>query len=191
MSEGSHRHPAGQGRQGDQGPPGLQGPPGDAGVEGPRGAPGTPALEPPRIDYFEAVKAITEPTTRLGDYGRRTRKLVWWAIAAVVLALAAGVFSVFSVVQANEARHRIEAVAHQETAVAKQEAADAHQAVVAQCENGDKFRAGDEALWTKIFSYPTPTGESPQQLAEQAANVANFKMFLEVHDAPIDCSKLP
>lgn len=192
--QGSHRHPSDPGPQGDEGPQGVPGPPGETGEtggDGPQGERGAPAPERPRIDYFEAVKAITEPTTKIGDYGRRTRKLLWWAIAAVVLALAAGAFSVFSVAQANEARDRIQAVARQEAVTAHQEAADAHMAVIAQCENGDRFRAGDESLWTKILSYPTPTGESAQQLKQQAANVANFKVFLKAHDAPIDCSKLP
>lgn len=127
-------------------------------------------VEPPDpIDYERAVADITRPTVRLASYAQRSRRLIWAMLVAVLAAFAGLGFSIDSMYRINQL---------------------AHNARVAQCMTGNNFRAGDQELWARILSYPTPAG-TPEQQALQDRSRADLTQFLARHDAPIDCSKVP
>lgn len=122
------------------------------------------------IDYQQAVDDINRPNLQLRRYARRSRQLIWVAFAAILLAFASNGFAIYSIVHVDQVAH-----------LARQ----------AQCQTGNRFRAGDLQLWDKVFSEPRTSGLTPAQIAQQNANVADFRKFLTVHDAPINCGRLP
>jgi hypothetical protein len=138
---------------------------GDEGAHSHTPTDGPPDDGDPPIDYEQAVKDITRPTVKLASYARRSRRLIWAALAAILIAFAGVAFSIYAIGHVNQV---------------------AHQARVDQCHTGNSFRAGDLALWTEVFKISTAP-----QTAQQAANVATFKVFLNHHDAPLDCTHIP
>lgn len=122
------------------------------------------------IDYDQAVEDINRPNTQLRRYARRSRRMIWVAFVAILVALAGLGFAIYSIVHVNQV---------------------AHQARVAQCNTGNKFRVGDQQLWAKVLSEPRAAGLTAAQIAQQETNVADFRKFLAVHDALNDCSHLP
>ncbi len=143
--------------------------------------------EPLTPEHQAAIAAILKPTEDIrADNTRIHRLMRWVALMSIVAVLGVG-GAIYAVVQSNSARNA-EARSQKEQITAQAEAD--YRARVAQCEAGNTFRKGDLSLWTELLSLPAVPGSSPQSRIIMASNVAKFKAFLAVHDAPMDCSKI-
>ena len=64
-----------------------------------------------------------------------------------------------------------------------------HDQAVARCEQGNKFRQDDRALWEEVLTLSASQRKKPLTSAEQETQ-KQFEAFLDEHDALTDCSKV-
>lgn len=151
---------------------------------------------------MEAVRAdlagYGADVRRVAGYGRdtrkalkRTRRLSYGLVAVIILAAPFGWGSYRASVRADEAV----STAAQTKREQEQAAALAAAVQKATCEAGNSFRAADRERWEALISGDfddQPRVTTPEQKAQRDRVVAAFrKRFLDVQDAPRDCSGPP
>jgi hypothetical protein len=138
--------------------------------------------------YEEAVAAILKPTARITERQDRQGTVLSWVVLALVIAFIGLGLGGWALWRSNDDRIALHNYIQRQ--IAATALADYNNRV-ASCVTGNSFRIGDQELWAKVFTFPQAPNQTKAQQEIEAQNLASFKAFLKVHDALVDCSKIP
>ncbi len=116
-----------------------------------------------RLEDSEVERAIDQ----LSTYSHRTRRIVRWIVAVGIAALAANVAGAIAL--------------HISQSASNQADSNSHQIQVA-CEEGNRLRSGDRALWDRLLSM-IPANETPAQRQQ----IVQFRVYVDNLFAPENC----